>query len=241
MIANIHVVKSKSKKQQVTSAVTMTLEDPKKFKFPLDCKISFDIFDNFDMLPSLHINSNREAATFTENDDGSSHYDNNNNEIDCNYPSRFADIQQLDSETETNIDMGQMDNILEFDNADMPPPTAPVDEISNVFVGAPQKIEKINISFARQAKVIDMKQLKAFIWSLLNNKHNLDPTHNPKFSEVMIELSNVLSPNMAEKISTSHVLSATLHLCNDKGLELHQAEDNLQDFEIVFASTNLQH
>ncbi|CRK99727.1 CLUMA_CG012995, isoform A [Clunio marinus] len=226
-------IKSKMKKSQLTTAALIKKFDPKKFKLPLDYKIPFDIFDKLNHATSLQINSNRDV-TFTGNDDGSPHYDYNN-ENDRNYCSRLADIQS-DTETETNTDMGQMDNNLEFDNVDMPPPTAPVDEISDVFVGAPQKIDKIDIAFARRAKVIDMKQLKACTWSLLNNKHNLDPTHNPKFSETVKELPKVLSRNMAENMSTSLAFYATLHLCNDKGLELHQPEYNLRDFEIEFAS-----
>lgn len=213
------------------SALTLAKKwDAKKHKLPNDFKIPFDYFDKFEHAGSISIRTNRDT-TFTGNDENDIPY-NYNNENDRDYCSRIADVQS-DTETETNTDMGQMDN-LEFDNIDMPPPPAPVDEIPDVFIGAPEKIEKISIAFARRAKVVDMKQLKGCSWTLINNKHNSDPLHNPKFSDTLKELPKVLNKTMAENMSMPLAFYAILHLCNDKGLRLNQSDEKLNDFDIEF-------
>lgn len=214
---------------QLTNQTIAKKWDSKKLKLPIDFKVPLDILDKFLHASSLHINSNRDV-TFTGNDDDGTPYDYNN-ENDRDYCSR-VDIQS-DTETETNTDMGQMDNNMEFDG-DMPPPNAPVDEIPDIFEGAPQRIEKISIAFARRAKVVDMKQLKGCSWSLINNKHMSDPLHNPKFSDTLKELPRVLTRTMAENMSMPLAFYAILHLCNDKGLLLHQNDEKLRDFEIEF-------
>lgn len=205
--------------------------DTKKHKLPQDYKIPIETFEKFLNKSTIQINSNPDI-TFTGNDDDGAGYDYDN-ETDRNYCSRLEN--QSDTETETNTDMGQMDNI-EFDNLEMPPPSAPgqIDEIPDVFVGAPERIEKISIAFARRAKVVDMKQLKSCSWALISNKHNADPVHNPKFSETLKDLPKVLSRTMAENMSMPLAFYAVLHLCNDKSLVLNQNDEKLRDFEIQF-------
>lgn len=202
--------------------------DSKKHKLPLDYKIPHDIFDKYSHASGLQINSNHDA-TFAGNDDDAAPY-NYDNETDRDYCSRVIDMQS-DTETETNTDMGQMDN--NFDNLDMPPPPVPVDEIPDFFLGAPEKTEKINIAFARRAKVVDMKELKSCSWTLINNKHASDPAHNPTFSETLKDLPKYLTRKTAENMSMPLAFYAILHLCNDKNLLLTQ-DTNIKDFVIQF-------
>ena len=224
-------ITAKIKGTQLSNQTIAKKWDAKKHRLPNDYKVPLDIFDKFINASSIHINSNHDV-TFTGNDDDDAPY-NYNNENDRNYCSRVADLQ-----SDTDTDMGQVDNNMEFDNADMAPPPAPVDEIPDVFVGAPERIEKISIAFARRAKVVDMKQLKACSWSLINNKHNADPLHDPKFSDTLKELPKVLNRTMAENMSMPLAFYAILHLCNDKGLLLNQLGDNLKDFDIKFVRDN---
>lgn len=212
---------------QLTNQTIAKKWDSKKLKLPNDHKVALDICDKFSFAASLHINSNPDV-TFTGNDSEGASYDYNNGN-DRDYCNRVDDIPS-DTETETNTDMGQM----EFDNLEMQPPMAPIDEIPDVFVGAPERIEKISIAFARRAKVVDMKQLKGCSWSLLHNKHLQDPTHNPKFSDTLKELPKVLNRTMAENMSMPLAFYAVLHLCNDKNLLLNQNDGELRDFEIEF-------
>lgn len=224
-------------KMRGTLLATQTIArkwDSKKHKLPLDYKTPLDIFTNLLHASSIHINSNHDV-TFTGDDDAAP-YDYNN-ENDRDYCSRVADMQS-DTETETNTDMGQLDNNMEFDNIDLPNQGL-VDEIPDVFAGAPERIEKINIAFARRAKVVDMKQLKHCSWTLINNKHNSDPLNQPKFSETLKDLPKVLNRQMADSMSMPLAFYAILHLCNDKGLILNQNDERLKDFGIEFVQKDL--
>lgn len=226
--------KGKSKNTQITVQVMAKRWDNKKLKLPNDHRIASDIFDMFAHTKTIHIATNPDA-TFTGTDNGDNY--NYDNEDDRNYCSRVADIQS-DTETETNTDMGQMDNNMEFDMGDMAAPQLPIpqiDEIPDFFVGAPDRIEKISIAFARRAKVVDMKQLKQCSWNLISRKQATDPLNNPCFSEILRDLPKILTKTMADNMSMPLAFYAILHLCNDKGLLLKPNED-LKDFEINFVN-----
>ena len=225
-VAVVMKLTTKTKGKQLSNQTLTKKWDAKKHKLPADFKVLFDIFDKYLYASTININSNTDVTFTVGNDDDDVSPYNYNNDNDRDY---CRDMQS-DTETETNPDMGQM----EFDNAEMPPPPAPTEEIPDVFIGAPEKIEKISIAFARRAKVIDMKQLKFCSWSLIKNKHGSDPLHNPKFSETLKELPKVLNRTMAENMSMPLAFYAVLHLCNDKGLTLNQNDETLKDFEIEF-------
>lgn len=234
---NITKITSRIKGTQLSNQTIAKKWDTKKHKLPDDFKVPLDVFDKFVQATSIHINSNLDVTFTGADDDDAIGYDYNN-ENDRDYCSRLND-DQSDTETGTNTDMGQMDN-MEFDNLEMQPPAAPlIDEIPDVFVGAPERIEKISIAFARRAKVVDMKQLKTCSWNLLNLKHNNDMEHNPKFSDTLKDLPKVLSRTMAENMSMPLAFYAILHLCNDKSLLLHQNDENLKDFDIEFLKNEL--
>lgn len=235
-----HIVMKITLKMKGTQLSNQTIAkkwEVKKLRLPADYKVPLEIFDKYLHASTLGINSNPDVTFTAGNDDDDLAPYDYNNENDRDYCSRIADTQS-DTETETNTDMGQMDN-NEFDNGEMPPPPAPLDEIPDVFIGAPERIEKISIAFARRAKVVDMKQLKYCSWSLIQNKHNTDPLHNPKFSDTLKELPKVLNRTMAENMSMPLAFYAVLHLCNDKGLILNQNDENLKDFEIEFVQTSI--
>jgi condensin complex subunit 2 len=231
-------IKSKMKGTQLSNQTIAKKWDAKKHKLPSDFKVPLDIFDKYNYASTMNINSNPDVTFTAGNDDDDLAPYDYNNENDRDYCSRVADIQS-DTETETNTDMGQMDNNMEFDNVEMPPPPAPMDEIPDVFVGAPERIEKISIAFARRAKVVDMKQLKFCSWNLILEKHVNDPLHNPKFSDTLKELPKVLNRTMAENMSMPLAFYAVLHLCNDKGLLLNQNDEKLKDFDIEFVQTSI--
>lgn len=228
----LFVQKGKSKSTQITVQIMTKRWDSKKLKLPMDHHVSSDIFDSFSHANALAINTNPDA-TFTgaDNDDDNAY--NYDNELDRNYCSRME--VQSDTETETNTDLGQMDNNIEFEMGDMlpPPPVQQLDEIPDFFVGAPDRIEKISIAFARRAKVVDMKQLKQCSFNIIVQRSNANPLQHPCFSEVLRDLPKTLNKAMAENMSMPLAFYAILHLCNDKGLLLTPNE-NLEDFEISF-------
>lgn len=226
----LYVQKGKSKSTQINVQIMSKRWDSKKLKLPMDHHIFSDMFDVFSHSLAIPINTNLDA-TFTGNDNGDTY--NYDNDLDRNYCSRMDN--QSDTETETNTDIGQMDNNVELDM--LPPPLIPLqlDEIPDFFIGAPDRIEKISIAFARRAKVIDMKQLKQSSYNLINQKNVLNPLQRPCFSEILRDLPKTLNRIMAENMSMPLAFYAILHLCNDKGMILTQ-KDSLEDFEITFAN-----
>lgn len=230
----LFVQKGKSKNTQITVQIMAKRWDSKKLKLPVDHRISSDIFDNFSHASAISINSNPDATfTGTDNDDNIYNYDN---ELDRNYCSRID--AQSDTETETNTDIGPLDdiNIDQFEMGEMLPPPplqSQLYEIPDVFEGAPDRIEKISIAFARRAKVVDMKQLKHCSFNIIVKRNNTNPLHHPCFSEILNDLPKTLNKAMAENMSMPLAFYAILHLCNDKGLLL-SPNDNLEDFEITF-------
>ncbi|XP_037710704.1 condensin complex subunit 2-like [Drosophila subpulchrella] len=121
-------------------------------------------------------------------------------------------------------------------------------EIGTEFEGAPPQVTKVNIPFAKQAKVIDMKNLKKSCNSLIQEQLSIDvpeesiPSHPRKqneqyakgvasFQEVYEKLPNHLTPKMADSLSPAVAFYSVLHLANDSKLRLIPQED-LKDFKI---------
>uniref|UniRef100_A0A182MY38 Condensin complex subunit 2 n=1 Tax=Anopheles dirus TaxID=7168 RepID=A0A182MY38_9DIPT len=130
-----------------------------------------------------------------------------------------------------------------------------VDAISNEYQGAPDKVHKIHIAYAKTAKVIDMKQLKYNCWRVISSHVHADlgpPPSQPSasqpenvmlppptqpgdatvtFTTVYRKVPQLLSKTMSENISRSLAFYAVLHLANEKALLLGRQED-LKDFSI---------
>ncbi|XP_050080254.1 condensin complex subunit 2 isoform X1 [Anopheles maculipalpis] len=128
-----------------------------------------------------------------------------------------------------------------------------VDVISSEFQGAPDRVHKINIAYAKTAKVIDMKQLKYNCWRIISSHVQADlgprPSQNPSqldvslppptqadeakvtFTTLYRKVPQLLSKTMSENISKSLAFYAVLHLANEKSLLLGRQED-LKDFTI---------
>jgi condensin complex subunit 2 len=218
------------KKTQLSNQTIARKWDPKKLKLPIDYQTSPHLFEKFLSLCSSTKLTLHNDVPFTDEDDGSHAY-NYNNINDRNYCSRLP--ENSDDETETNTDVAAMDLHQEFDGSnEMLSPSTGIDEIPDTYEGAPEKIEKISIAFARRAKVVDMKQLKTCTWNLLNEYHHEHPEIDPKFSETLQNLPKILNKQMSENMSMPLAFYAMLHLCNDKGLHLENNED-LSDFKIT--------
>ncbi|XP_052891538.1 condensin complex subunit 2 [Anopheles moucheti] len=128
-----------------------------------------------------------------------------------------------------------------------------IDVISSEFHGAPDRVQKINIAYAKTAKVIDMKQLKYNCWRVISSHVQAEmgppPTQNPSQPDVTLmsptqsddakitfttlyrKVPHLLSKTMSENISKSLAFYAVLHLANEKCLLLDRQED-LNDFTI---------
>uniref|UniRef100_A0A8D8BHT2 Condensin complex subunit 2 n=4 Tax=Culex pipiens TaxID=7175 RepID=A0A8D8BHT2_CULPI len=121
-----------------------------------------------------------------------------------------------------------------------------LDFIPTEFQGAPDKVAKINIAYAKTAKVVDMKQLKSCCWRLITEQvcatqatpseegGATSEAHSGKarFSEIYRELPHILSKTMSENISKSLAFYSVLHLSNERSLRLVR-QDDLEDFQIL--------
>lgn len=118
-------------------------------------------------------------------------------------------------------------------------------QLAYQFCSHPQ-VMKINIAYAKTAKVVDMKQLKSCCWRLIQERTSQCPAEAPAgsssnvsfsegkatFTEIFRELPHILSKSMSENISKSLAFYSVLHLTNERSLRLVRQED-LQDFTIL--------
>jgi len=129
----------------------------------------------------------------------------------------------------------------------------PTQSQGELLVSAPNKVEKIQIGYAKQAKKMDMRKLKAIEWSLLQtsiceaDKENDKETINEAAKAVGDELngeigfgqlyknlseSRLMPKMMGENLSVPLAFVALLHLCNERTLALESLPD-FADFNIT--------
>ncbi|XP_003497859.1 condensin complex subunit 2 isoform X2 [Cricetulus griseus] len=111
------------------------------------------------------------------------------------------------------------------------------------LVAEPQKVNKIEIHYAKTAKKMDMKKLKQNMWSLLTefSRQETDTEVNHSVNgkegapeqvadEKMLsgltkDLQKRLPPLMAQNLSIPLAFACLLHLANEKNLKLEGTED----------------
>lgn len=116
------------------------------------------------------------------------------------------------------------------------------------LVAQPNKVQKIDIGYAKTAKKMDVKRLKSVMWGLLtdNNQENkenvpVDQQRNEKeesvvsqicsFKELYDKLPGKLSKNMSKNLSVSIAFVCILHLANEKCLKM-TGDPGMSDFFI---------
>ncbi|XP_049539308.1 condensin complex subunit 2 [Anopheles darlingi] len=231
--------------------------DSKKLKLPTDYKLDRERFDKWQYARGLTIRENRNVAVELS-------------------PSEEYNCDAGDDQISCGVDMddGQemngMDNDVGFpavvqpgvegDEAPSQPLNQTVDFISTEFKGAPDKVAKINIAYAKTAKVIDMKQLKYSCWRVINSyitpeepaatqqsqlaeddpQLPLPPATQSaddrqiKFSKLYQKVPQLLSKSQSENISKALAFYAVLHLANEKSLRL-EGQADFKDFVIMKA------
>ncbi|KAJ8379302.1 hypothetical protein SKAU_G00000800 [Synaphobranchus kaupii] len=122
----------------------------------------------------------------------------------------------------------------------VPPASQDVDGISTYgednLVPEPQKVNKIEINYAKTAKKMDMKRLKNTMWSLLTDcldkpfkeGEGAETAMVPgekAFSQTTKTLLQRLPHAMAQNMSVPLAFVALLHLANEKNLELVKVDD----------------
>ncbi|XP_058463784.1 condensin complex subunit 2 [Malaya genurostris] len=227
--------------------------DSKKLKLPTDFHLERNRFDVNIFARGIKV---RDFDAAPEPDVPVDDYDYDN-PVDQNYCSRV-----MNDETDTETDQGagfdgatgtehhsfgsQNTGGGEGDGGGGAPLNTSLDFIPTEFQGAPDKVVKINIAYAKTAKVVDMKQLKSRCWELITRQINNDNGNTQdtprssgslgngkaRFSDIYRELPHVLSKSMSENISKSLAFYSVLHLTNERLLRLVRQED-LEDFQIL--------
>ncbi|XP_018428414.1 PREDICTED: condensin complex subunit 2 [Nanorana parkeri] len=108
----------------------------------------------------------------------------------------------------------------------------------HTLIAEPQKVNKIEIIYAKTAKKMDMKHLKTSMWGLLEKTPEKadEPNHTSDiekpaikeeriFSSVTRELQKRLPTVMAQNLSVPLAFACLLHLANEKNLKLQEVED----------------
>ena len=115
----------------------------------------------------------------------------------------------------------------------------------DLLVAAPNKVEKLSIGYAKQAKKMDMRKLKSVEWNILvnssleQNKENSETNgrNNPVQAQEMTNVvsfdqlyknlseSKQMSSKMVENLSVPLAFVALLHLCNERNLALESMPD----------------
>ncbi|XP_060643445.2 condensin complex subunit 2 [Anolis sagrei] len=109
------------------------------------------------------------------------------------------------------------------------------------LVAEPQKVNKMDIQYAKVAKKMDMKKLKQTMWRLLtytlkdqteDENESLEKSNGYSivseqkvFSSITKDLLHRLPPTMAKNLSIPLAFASLLHLANEKNLKLQGLED----------------
>ncbi|XP_058129260.1 condensin complex subunit 2 [Anopheles ziemanni] len=230
--------------------------DAKKLKLPTDYNLDRDRFDVWQYARGLTIRDNGVVGVMEHSP--SEGYNTGDDQISCSADMNDAPDNDMDIEQDSPFlplpnDVSQMPQtgIEEVNKLN-----ATVDAISTEYKGAPDKVHKINIAYAKTAKVIDMKQLKFNCWRLINAQLQAEQTVIPptqtasqpevplmptqsdqgqiNFNTLYRKVPLLLSKTMSENVTKSLAFYAVLHLANEKSLSLERQED-LTDFNIKLA------
>ncbi|KAL5291782.1 NCAPH.2 family protein [Megaselia abdita] len=199
--------------------------DARKLKLPTNYGYPLNFFDKLKLAPNL---LDQQFRSEVEMED---HVNREDNFVNCS--SAYVG--------ESQSDFNEIPSSQDFHSD----PNETIMEISDHFDGAPEKVTRIVVPFAKKAKLINMKQLKKCSLDSINDQLyeskedvNLECYRNERylpgtatFSGVYNELPKVLSKNLAENLSPSIALYSVLHLCNEHNFRIFPQE-GLKDFKI---------
>ncbi|KAH9500795.1 hypothetical protein Btru_073028 [Bulinus truncatus] len=179
-------------------------------------------------------------------DDGIENYDlNNKNDVEnfCPVPRDDDGDDDLsaagfDLSNETNFVPASQDNSSQsvFNSLALNGTILTQDKL----VAAPNKVQKIDIQYAKSAKRVDVKKLKSTIWSILtkDTAENTEAAASDLATDISVkmqtpchlsELTNTLptkvSTTMAKNLTIQTVFGCSLYITNEKNLKLTSTQD----------------
>ncbi|XP_034351214.1 condensin complex subunit 2 [Arvicanthis niloticus] len=243
------------KTKVATTLTKATLENQnwKATTLPTDFHYETDNLFRLHLKPGLRsLKTGQSQKAKTEHYEEIEDYDYNNPNDTSNY---CPGLQAADSDYEESDDLfsgpvGTLD--LESDpkttqeNGHISPESQGVDITTygeSNLVAEPQKVNKIEIHYAKTAKRMDMKKLKQSMWGLLTefSRKEADTEANhtdsgkegasekvadeKKLSGLTKDLQTRLPSLMAQNLSIPLAFACLLHLANEKNLKLEGTED----------------
>ncbi|KAJ7356351.1 hypothetical protein OS493_025460 [Desmophyllum pertusum] len=258
---------SKGRAATTLSKLTLAKYTADKTTLPEDLHYDADKLFRLFIKPKIMVKRQVQAQTELR-DDGSAWY-NYDNANDCaNYcpdlqdgdddddvfdaadgahdlPGREAEFPLSQDITSQDMTFGDSSQGLSFTNESV------IDQAlfaGDGLVAQPNKVQKIDIGYAKTAKKMDVKKLKGTMWRLLTdsgegNKENITVDQQGKqtdgsnvnyphsFKDIYARLPGKLSKNMSKNLSVSIAFVCILHLANEKCLKMTN-EPGMGDFSI---------
>ncbi|GFO14131.1 condensin complex subunit 2 [Plakobranchus ocellatus] len=223
----------------------------KKTTLPMDQQLDtqdslFRLFEK----PKLMIK--RQANDVVGVDDNIENYNyDNRNDVENYCPiARDVDDNDYDSSpgfdisNETNFPQASQNSLghVDLSESDLNGTSITQDKL----ISAPHRVERIDIKYAKTAKQVDVKRLKATLWNILAK----EPTKNVEdvpvsqsqrmevssnFTALKDQLPSNISPAMAKNLTIQTVFACLLYITNEKTLKLSSSE-TMDD--IVIAQDN---
>ncbi|KAM3925156.1 condensin complex subunit 2 [Leptodactylus fuscus] len=229
------------KTRAATTLAKSTLENQNKKSttLPADFHYDPDNIAKLNLRPADRIKKVTPRNPTSEQEDGIGEYDYNNPNDTSNFcPALQAD----DDDDDDGAFMGASDefpmcNGTEGHNLSL--------NGEHNLIAEPQKVNRIEINYAKTAKKMDMKHLKTSMWGLLTNDQQKQDEPASKneavpdvvkeekvFSNITSDLQKRLPTTMAQNLSVPLAFACLLHLANEKNLKLQEVDD-LSDVIII--------
>lgn len=95
------------------------------------------------------------------------------------------------------------------------------------LISEPQRAQKVEISYAKFSKKVDVRALKSSMWN------SIVPTKEQSFQALIENVGALLPKNDLEAVSVPFYFISLLHLANEHSLQLEQRDTEFGDFRIV--------
>ena len=95
---------------------------------------------------------------------------------------------------------------------------------------------QIKIGYAKVAKQVDIKGLKAGVWELLqdvDSEARKAGAVQVSFQEVLQQLPSKVEASQLPDVSFAYCFISLLHLANERGLEIADDKDRLSDLRVT--------
>jgi condensin complex subunit 2 len=93
------------------------------------------------------------------------------------------------------------------------------------LLSAPRRVEKIQVNYARSAKVVDVRALKSALWSGLQTGAKRSKDGSVSFGELIEGISPDCGAGALDDISVHMAFICVLHLANENGLAISGSSD----------------